>query len=137
MFCIQTGNQPIDLTVNILIFIIGTAILVKGSDLFIDYAAEIARSWGVSELSVLAAGLYLVRKTLGLRIDGHSFLRSLAFGLCYVLPVWTAWLLIPDIWWRLGVTTVLIVPIFLLVNVKLNPSTLLDEMKGAMRRFIR
>ena len=57
MFCIQTGNLPIDLTVNILIFVIGTAILVKGSDLFIDSAAGIARSWGVSELVI---GLTLV-----------------------------------------------------------------------------
>ena len=57
MFCIQTGNLPIDLTVNILIFVIGTAILVKGSDLFIDAAADIARLWGVSELVI---GLTLV-----------------------------------------------------------------------------
>ena len=57
MFCIQTGNQAIDLSVNILIFIIGTAILVKGSDLFIDAAADLARLWGVSELVI---GLTLV-----------------------------------------------------------------------------
>ena len=57
MFCIQTGNLPIDLTVNILIFVIGTAILVKGSDLFVDAAANVARSWGVSELVI---GLTLV-----------------------------------------------------------------------------
>lgn len=57
MFCIQTGNIAVDLTVNILIFIMGTAILVKGSDLFIDSAAGIAHSWGVSELVI---GLTLV-----------------------------------------------------------------------------
>ena len=94
-------------------------------------------SWGVSELAVLIAGLVLVKKTLGLRIDFRAFLRSLAFGLCYLVPIWAAWWLIPDIWWRLGVTTVLIVPIFLLVNLRLNPSTLLDEMKVALKRFIR
>ena len=93
-------------------------------------------SWGVSELAVLIAGLVLVKKTLGLRIDFRAFLRSLAFGLCYLVPIWAAWWLIPDIWWRLGVTTVLIVPIFLLVNLRLNPSTLLDEMKVALKRFI-
>ena len=57
MFCIQTGNLPIDLTVNILIFIVGTAMLVKGSDLFVDSAAKIARAWGISELVI---GLTLV-----------------------------------------------------------------------------
>ena len=57
MFCIQTGNTGLDLTVNILIFIAGTAVLVKGSDLFIDSAANIARRWGVSELVI---GLTLV-----------------------------------------------------------------------------
>ena len=57
MFNIQTGNLIADLAVNLLIFIAGTAVLVKGSDLFIDAAAAIARSWGVSELII---GLTLV-----------------------------------------------------------------------------
>ena len=57
MFCIQTGQLAMDLPLNILIFIIGTAMLVKGSDLFVDAAANIARSWGVSELVI---GLTLV-----------------------------------------------------------------------------
>ena len=57
MFSIQSGNLGLDLLVNIFIFIIGTAVLVKGSDLFIDSAANIARCWGVSELVI---GLTLV-----------------------------------------------------------------------------
>ena len=57
MFCVQTGNLAVDLTVNILIFAAGTAVLVKGSDLFIDSAAGMARLWGVSELVI---GLTLV-----------------------------------------------------------------------------
>ena len=57
MFCLQTGNITFDLPLNILIFIVGTTMLVKGSDLFVDAAANIARSWGVSELVI---GLTLV-----------------------------------------------------------------------------
>lgn len=57
MFCVQTGQLAVDLPLNILIFIVGTAMLVKGSDLFVDAAANIARSWGVSELVI---GLTLV-----------------------------------------------------------------------------
>ena len=57
MFCIQTGQLAVDLAVNIVIFVIGTAMLVKGSDLFVDSAANIARSWGISELVI---GLTLV-----------------------------------------------------------------------------
>ena len=57
MFCMQTGNLTGDLIVNILIFIAGTAILVKGSDWFIDSAANIARRWKVSEVVI---GLTLV-----------------------------------------------------------------------------
>ena len=57
MFSIQTGSIVQDLILNVLIFIIGTAVLVKGSDLFIDSAANIARRWGVSELVI---GLTLV-----------------------------------------------------------------------------
>ena len=57
MFCMQSGNLLADLTVNILIFAVGTAVLVKGSDLFIDATAGMARQWGVSELVI---GLTLV-----------------------------------------------------------------------------
>ena len=57
MFCIQTGNTAADLVLNLLIFITGTAVLVKGSDLFIDSAADLARQWGISELVI---GLTLV-----------------------------------------------------------------------------
>lgn len=57
MFCFETGNSNLDLTVNILIFIVGTAVLVKGSDWFIDAAANLARRWGVSEIVI---GLTLV-----------------------------------------------------------------------------
>ena len=57
MFSIQSGNPGLDLAINFFIFIIGTAVLVKGSDLFIDSAANLARRWGVSELVI---GLTLV-----------------------------------------------------------------------------
>lgn len=96
-----------------------------------------AISWGVSELSVLAAGLFFMRKILNLRIDYHALFRALAFSICYIVPIGIVWWLIPDMWWRLVVTTVLIIPIFLLVNIRLNPSTLLEEMKGALKRFVR
>ena len=42
---------------NIIIFIVGSYILIKGSDIFVDAAAAIARSWHVSELII---GLTLV-----------------------------------------------------------------------------
>ena len=57
MFCLETGNLTMDLAANILIFIVGTAVLVKGSDWFIDAAANLARRWGVSEIVI---GLTLV-----------------------------------------------------------------------------
>ncbi|MBQ9337091.1 MAG: calcium/sodium antiporter [Lentisphaeria bacterium] len=57
MFSIQTGSIVQDLILNVLIFIIGTAVLVKGSDMFVDSAADLARQWGVSELVI---GLTLV-----------------------------------------------------------------------------
>lgn len=45
------------LLLNIVIFLAGSYILIKGSDLFVDAAAAIARSWKVSELVI---GLTLV-----------------------------------------------------------------------------
>lgn len=43
--------------INIVIFLAGSYILIKGSDIFVDSAAAIARSWHVSELVI---GLTLV-----------------------------------------------------------------------------
>ena len=57
MFFIQTGNSALDIVVNVLIFVAGTSVLVKGSDWFIDAAANLARRWGVSEIVI---GLTLV-----------------------------------------------------------------------------
>lgn len=45
------------LLLNIVIFLAGSYILIKGSDIFVDSAAAIARSWHVSELVI---GLTLV-----------------------------------------------------------------------------
>ena len=56
-FCIQTGNLVWDIVVNVLIFVAGTAVLVKGSDWFVDAAANLARRWGVPEIII---GLTLV-----------------------------------------------------------------------------
>lgn len=57
MFSLQTGNFTLDLLANVLIFIIGTAVLIKGSDWFVEVAAKLARRWGVSEIVI---GLTLV-----------------------------------------------------------------------------
>lgn len=57
LFRVQTGNPVWDIVFNILIFAAGTAVLVKGSDWFIDAAANLARRWGVSEIVI---GLTLV-----------------------------------------------------------------------------
>ena len=46
-----------NLWLNILIFLVGTWILIKGSDMFVDSASAIARKWHVSELAI---GLTLV-----------------------------------------------------------------------------
>ncbi|MBO5202388.1 MAG: calcium/sodium antiporter [Lentisphaeria bacterium] len=46
-----------NLLLNTIIFLVGSYILIKGSDIFVDSAAAIARSWHVSELVI---GLTLV-----------------------------------------------------------------------------
>lgn len=53
----STGNFFLDLAFNCVLFLAGTYILIKGSDLFVDAAAAIARKWHVSELVI---GLTLV-----------------------------------------------------------------------------
>lgn len=46
------------LWMNIIIFVIGSFILIKGSDIFVDAAAAIARHWNVSELIIGLTGQY-------------------------------------------------------------------------------
>ena len=49
--------------INIVLFVIGVAILVKGSDWFVDAAAALARSFGVPEL-VIGAGYRFHRRRI-------------------------------------------------------------------------
>lgn len=96
-----------------------------------------AVSWGVSELSVLAAGLFFLRKELRIRIGRTDFFRPLLFGLAYIVPAAVCLLWIPDIWWRLGASVALMAPFFFLINLRWDANTLLDEMKLALARFKR
>ncbi len=56
-FCLTTSSMAVNIVCNLLIFVVGTYVLIKGSDLFVDAAAAIARAWNVSEMVI---GLTLV-----------------------------------------------------------------------------
>ena len=62
------------LILNALLLVAGLALLIKGSDLFIDAAAAIARKWHVSELTI---GLTLVSIGTALPEFAASFYASL------------------------------------------------------------
>ena len=64
-----------NLLLNILIFVAGLWFLIKGSDIFVDSAAAIARIWKVSELVI---GLTLV--SIGTSLP--EFASSL-YAACY------------------------------------------------------
>lgn len=96
-----------------------------------------AVSWGVSELSVLAAGLFFLGKELRIRIARTDFFRPFLFGLVYLVPAVVCLLWIPNIWWRLGVSIVLMAPFFFLVNLRWDANSLLEELKFALAKFRR
>ena len=96
-----------------------------------------AISWGISELSVLATGLFFLRKVLGVRIDRVDFYRPLLFGMLYLIPALACQFLISNVWWRLGGTVALMVPCFFLINLRWDANTILDEMKLVLARFKR
>lgn len=56
-FAVSSGNLPLNIILNLLIFGIGFWMLVKGSDVFVDSASGLARKMKISELVI---GLTLV-----------------------------------------------------------------------------
>lgn len=96
-----------------------------------------AVSWGISELSVLIVGLFFLWKELRLQISRTDFFRPLFFGMAYVIPAVACLHWMPNLWWRLGISIALTVPIFFLINLRWDANTLLDEMKLVLARFRR
>lgn len=96
-----------------------------------------AVSWGLSELAVLAAGLFLVKKNIGITLDFKQLLVELAKSLVYVASLAAIFLFVENNWWRLGLGTAVVGVEFILLNMVIFRNGLLVELYGSIRsRFV-
>lgn len=95
-------------------------------------------SWGLSELAVLATGLVLVKRQLGIVLDFKRLLVELAKSLVYAASLWVIFIAIPGIWVRLGVGAFVIAVEFILLNMVFFRNALIVEMyDDILKKFRR
>lgn len=130
----STSNKSIFIvsTVGAVIGILGNIVLTTRLG-----AVGSAMSWGLSELSVLVVGMYLVKKILGLTFDAKILLKNIGWALCY-LPVpivFSCYLEVPY-GLRIAVEGLLMACIFALINLKFNKNELVvTELRKMMQKI--
>ena len=94
--------------------------------------------WGVSELSVLVLGLYLIRKYMDIHIAWNTFGFQFAFALLYLTPMVPLYLFVKNPWIVLGVSAAYIGGLFLVINFRWHRNALLMEgLQKLTKRFTR
>jgi O-antigen/teichoic acid export membrane protein len=130
----STSNKSIFIvsSVGAVIGILGNIVLTTRLG-----AVGSAMSWGLSELSVLVVGMYLVKKILGLVFDAKILLKNIGWALCY-LPVpivFSCYLEVPY-GLRIAVEGLLMACIFALINLKFNKNELvITELRKMMQKI--
>lgn len=130
----STSNKSIFIvsSVGAVIGILGNIVLTTRLG-----AVGSAVSWGLSELSVLAVGMYLVKKILGLTFDAKILFKNIGWALCY-LPVpivFSCYLEVPY-GLRIAVEGLLMACIFALINLKFNKNELVvTELRKMMQKI--
>lgn len=94
-------------------------------------------SWGLSELAVLTAGLILVRKRMGIRLDIRLLLIELAKSLVYAASLYAIYLAMPDNLVRLVAGAFVIAVEFIALNMVIFKNRLIVEMYDDVLKKIR
>ena len=88
-----------------------------------------AISWGVSEVSVLIVGLYLINKLLNVKLQYKEILVTLSYALIYAIPLFfTRLYLSGPLSFIVGVFVVCVQ--FIVMNIYVRPNTLLVEFRN-------
>ena len=96
-----------------------------------------ALSWGVSELSVLIVGIFLVKKLLCIRFKSRVILKNIGWALLYfpVPIVFSCYLEIP-FGIRIAAVGILTASVFALINLKFNKCEMMvAELQKLMRKI--
>ena len=87
-----------------------------------------AISWGSSELAVLAVGLVLIRRHLGIVIRPRDVFIPMLYVGFYLLIVWGTMRLVPNMWVQVGVSLALLSGMFLVINLFWDKDSLLTAL---------
>ena len=79
-----------------------------------------AISWGLSEVSVLLAGIYYLRKQMGIVLPMRTLVVNGLWALLYIPPLLIIWNLNLPQWPNLLISSAVVVVMFLLINLKFN-----------------
>ena len=114
----STSNKSIFMvsTVGAVVGLLGNIVLTPRLG-----AVGSALSWGVSELSVLMVGIYLVKKKMSICFKLNVFLKNIGWSLLY-LPVPIVFSCILDVPYgvRIAIEGGLLLVVFGLINLKIN-----------------
>lgn len=112
----STKNAPILITSTI-----GAVVGVSLNILFTPRMGAIgsAIAWGISELAVLAAGIFYVKKNLGIKVDYRNVFVNLLWSLLYILPLCGVLYLHLSFWGNLLLSGVVTTVIFAVINLYL------------------
>ena len=86
-----------------------------------------AISWGVSEVSVLCVGLYLLKKDINIVIKMRVVAKPVLYSALYVALLIPLYYLIDNIWIRLSVSAALVGVVFLIINLWLDRNEITDS----------
>ena len=83
--------------------------------------------WGVSEVSVLCLGLYLLKKYMSIHIAWKKIIHQFLYAILYIGPLIPVFLKVQNPWIFLGISTVYIGGLFLMINFWWHKNPLLME----------
>lgn len=94
-----------------------------------------AISWGASELSVLAVGVVLMKKHVGIELQFRKVINSLLWSLCYILPLMIIWSMHLSTWYNLIASGISTLIIFLVINLVFDKNEFIyDSFKKVLKR---
>ena len=86
--------------------------------------------WGISELSVLILGLYLLRKYMDIRISWKKIVHQFLYAFLYLGPMLPVFLKTDNPWIVFGITAVYMTGLFVMINFWWHKNSLLTEWTG-------
>ena len=130
----STKNAPI-----LIVSTIGAVVGVLLNILFTPKMGAIgsAIAWSVSELTVLVAGIFYVKRNLRIKVNYQNVIVNLLWSLLYVIPLCGIYYLNLDLWGNLLASAAITATLFVLINLWLHKNTQIIELAGSITKYFK